>query len=79
MCSYTWRRIYWRLAISDSNIEDYSNGWLYAHLIENTIAVDVGDTVEQFDYLGDIIEWTSRMGSYSFCRNKRYRICLAIQ
>jgi murein DD-endopeptidase MepM/ murein hydrolase activator NlpD len=58
--------IYWRLAVSDSNIADYSNGWLYAHLIESTIAVDVGDTVEQFDYLGDIIEWTSEWGHIHF-------------
>ena len=58
--------IYWRLAISDSNTEDRSNGWLYAHLIENTIQVDVGDTVRQHDYLGDIIAWTSEWGHIHF-------------
>lgn len=58
--------IYWRLAVSDSNIADYANGWLYAHLIESTIAVDVGDTVEQFEYLGDIIEWTNEWGHIHF-------------
>lgn len=58
--------IYWRLAVSDSNVNDYSDGWLYAHLIESTIAVDVGDTVEQFEYLGDIIEWTSEWGHIHF-------------
>lgn len=58
--------IYWRLAVSDSNVTDYSNGWLYAHLIENTIAFDIGDTVQQFDYLGDIIEWTGEWGHIHF-------------
>lgn len=58
--------LYWRLAISDSNIENYSNGWLYAHLVENTIAVDIGDTVEQFDYIGDIIYWTNEWGHIHF-------------
>ena len=54
--------IYWRLAISDSNDDGYSNGWLYAHLIENTIQVDVGDTVQVHDYLGNIIEWYFSIG-----------------
>lgn len=58
--------IYWRLAISDSNTEDRSNGWLYAHLIESTIQFDVGDTVEVHDYLGDIVEWTSEWGHIHF-------------
>ena len=58
--------IYWRLAISDSNDDGYSNGWLYAHLIENTIQVDVGDTVQVHDYLGNIIEWTSQWGHIHF-------------
>ncbi len=58
--------IYWRLAISDSNTEGRSNGWLYAHLIENTIQVDVGDIVTQHDYLGDIVAWTSEWGHIHF-------------
>lgn len=58
--------LYWRLAISDSNVADYSDGWLYAHIVENTIAFDVGDTVEQFDYLGDIIYWTNEWGHIHF-------------
>ena len=58
--------IYWRLAISDSNVDGYSNGWLYAHLIENTIQVDVGDTVQTHDYLGNIIEWDSDWGHIHF-------------
>lgn len=58
--------IYWRLAISDSNTNDRSDGWLYAHLIESTIQFDVGDTVEVHDYLGDIVEWTSEWGHIHF-------------
>jgi hypothetical protein len=58
--------IYWRLAISDSNTDDRSDGWLYAHLIESTIQFDVGDTVEVHDYLGDIVEWTSEWGHIHF-------------
>lgn len=58
--------LYWRIAISDSNITDYSDGWLYAHLVENTIAFDIGDTVKQYDYLGDIIYWTNEWGHIHF-------------
>ncbi|MBS4032958.1 MAG: T9SS type A sorting domain-containing protein [Ignavibacterium sp.] len=58
--------LYWRIAISDSNVADYSDGWLYAHLVENTIAFDIGDTVEQYDYLGDIIYWTNEWGHIHF-------------
>jgi murein DD-endopeptidase MepM/ murein hydrolase activator NlpD len=57
---------YWRIAISDSQQAGYSDGWLYAHLIENTIQFDVGDTVQQHDYLGDIVEWTSQWGHIHF-------------
>jgi len=54
--------IYWRIAISDTQISGRSNGWLSAHLIQNTIQFDVGDTVQVHDYLGDIIQWTSNWG-----------------
>ena len=58
--------IYWRLAISDTNVAEYSNGWLYAHLIQSSIQFDVGDTVQLHDYLGNIIEWTSQWGHIHF-------------
>jgi len=48
---------YWRIAVSDVMTEGYSNGWLYAHLVDTTIQFDVGDTVKIHDYLGDIIQW----------------------
>jgi len=58
--------IYWRMAISPMESPGYSDGWLYAHLIESTIQFDVGDTVQVHDYLGDIIEWTSTWGHIHF-------------
>ncbi len=57
---------YWRMAISDTQAEGYSNGWLYAHLIENTIQFGVGDTVQIHDYIGDIVEWTAEWGHIHF-------------
>ncbi|MFC2092463.1 T9SS type A sorting domain-containing protein [Bacteroidota bacterium] len=57
---------YWRIAISDTQVAGYSDGWLYAHLIQNTIQFDVGDTVHIHDYLGDIIYWSSNWGHIHF-------------
>ncbi|MEL6820407.1 MAG: T9SS type A sorting domain-containing protein, partial [Calditrichota bacterium] len=57
---------YWRVATSPQQTADFSKGWLYAHIIENTIMVDVGDTVSVHDYLGDIIAWTSDWGHIHF-------------
>ncbi|MCW8804807.1 MAG: M23 family metallopeptidase, partial [Ignavibacteriaceae bacterium] len=57
---------YWRTAISDTQIAGRSDGWLSAHLIENTIQVDIGDTVQAHDYLGDIIVWSSNWGHIHF-------------
>ena len=57
---------YWRIAVSDTQVAGYSDGWLYAHLIESTIQFDVGDTVQIHDYLGDIIQWSSNWGHIHF-------------
>ena len=57
---------YWRIAISDTQAAGFSDGWLYAHLIQNTIQFDVGDTVQIHDYLGDIIYWSSNWGHIHF-------------
>ncbi len=57
---------YWRTAISDTQIAGRSDGWLSAHLIENTIQFDIGDTVQMHDYLGDIIQWSSDWGHIHF-------------
>ena len=58
--------VYWRTAISPVQQPGYSNGWLYAHLIHESIQVDVGDTVQVHDYLGDIIAWDSDWGHIHF-------------
>jgi len=57
---------YWRTAISDTQFSGRSDGWLSAHLIENTIQFDIGDTVQVHDYLGDIIEWSGDWGHIHF-------------
>lgn len=57
---------YWRLATSAEQVAGFSRGWLYAHLIQNTIQVGVGDTVQLHDYLGDIVAWTSDWGHIHF-------------
>ncbi len=57
---------YWRIAISKEQTAGRSKGWLYAHLIENTIQFDVGDTVQIHDYLGDIIQWHEDWGHIHF-------------
>jgi len=57
---------YWRVAVSPEQSSGYSDGWLYAHLIHNSIQVDVGDYVQLHDYIGDIINWTSTWGHIHF-------------
>jgi len=57
---------YWRVAIAKEQSSDWSNGWLYAHLIQETISVAVGDTVKQHDYIGDIVAWTESWGHIHF-------------
>ncbi|MBA4310874.1 MAG: hypothetical protein C0425_11155 [Chlorobiaceae bacterium] len=57
---------YWRIAVSKIQSSGWSDGWLSAHLIENTIQFDVGDTVNVHDYLGDIIQWSGNWGHIHF-------------
>lgn len=57
---------HWRIAISQEQTSDFSKGWLYAHLIPSTIQFDVGDTVQQHDYLGDIVQWHDDWGHIHF-------------
>lgn len=49
--------LHWRVAIGDSAGVAECDGWLYAHLDYNTIAVNEGDHVEQGQYLGDLVYW----------------------
>jgi hypothetical protein len=48
---------HWRVAVGDSAGSDWCDGWLYAHLERYTIPVQVGDTVQVGDYLGDLVWW----------------------
>jgi hypothetical protein len=57
---------YWRVAISPEQVVGYSDGWLYAHLVQGSIQVEVGDYVELHDYLGDIIYWSDDWGHIHF-------------
>jgi hypothetical protein len=58
--------VYWRTAVSPVQDSGRSDGWLYAHLIESTIPVFPGDTVDIHTYIGDIVEWTSEWGHIHF-------------
>lgn len=62
--------LYWRTAVSPTQVEGLSDGWLSAHLIQSTIQVDIGDTVQMHDYLGDIIQWSSNWGHIHFVQIK---------
>ncbi|UCC79878.1 MAG: hypothetical protein JSW64_00560 [Candidatus Zixiibacteriota bacterium] len=57
---------YWRIAISPRQDPGWTSGWLYAHLVESSIQFDVGDTVNIYDYLGDIIYWSADWGHIHF-------------
>ena len=61
---------YWRTAVSAEQVPGWSDGWLSAHLIESTIQVDIGDTIQMHDYLGDIIEWAFDWGHIHFVEIK---------
>jgi len=50
---------HWRVAVADTAGSGISTGYLYAHLAEQSIAVDVGDLVTEGQYLGDLVEWPS--------------------
>lgn len=58
--------MHWRIAVGNQQTSGLSRGWLYAHLIPGTIQFDVGDTVQQFDYLGDIVRWEDNWGHIHF-------------
>ncbi|MGB8657300.1 MAG: peptidoglycan DD-metalloendopeptidase family protein [Candidatus Zixiibacteriota bacterium] len=53
----TSAQYHWRVAIGDSAGSGWCDGWLYAHLDQPTIQVQVGDTVQPGDYLGNLVYW----------------------
>jgi len=48
---------YWRIAIANENISTETQGYLYAHLNENSIPYAVGDTINTGDLLGTLYPW----------------------
>ncbi|MDZ7384795.1 MAG: hypothetical protein ONB07_01620 [candidate division KSB1 bacterium] len=57
---------YWRVAIAPQQSAEPSVGWLYAHLVKESITCAPGDTVELHEYLGDIVRWTPEWGHIHF-------------
>jgi hypothetical protein len=62
---------HWRVAVADTATTGYSTGYLYAHLDEPSIAVDVGDNVTLGQYLGNLVEWPSY--NFTHCHFARIR------
>ncbi len=50
---------HWRVAVGNISGSGISEGYLYAHLDQSSIAVNIGDTVAAGQYLGDLVEWPS--------------------
>jgi len=48
---------HWRVAVGDQDIPGVSLGYLYAHIDEPTIPVDVGDPIVTGQWLGDLVSW----------------------
>lgn len=67
--------IYWRCAHAEEQVSGYSDGWMYAHVIESSFQIDVGDTVEVGDYIGQIIYWSTQVdGHLHFARIRDHGI-----
>jgi murein DD-endopeptidase MepM/ murein hydrolase activator NlpD len=49
--------LHWRVAIADSATAGTSSGYLYAHLVQGSIAVTLGQMVTAGQYLGDLVPW----------------------
>lgn len=49
--------LYWRVAIGDSVTAGTCKGYLYAHLVQSSIAVHTGDLVITGQYIGNLVEW----------------------
>ncbi len=49
--------LHWRVAVGDSVGSVICDGYLYAHLDQGTIVVNVGDSVLEGQLLGQLVEW----------------------
>ena len=48
---------HWRIAIALDGGSGTSEGYLYAHLTQSSIPVNVGETVTKGQYIGDLVPW----------------------
>ncbi len=53
----TSAQYHWRIAVSNENTSTYSQGYLYAHLEETSIPYVVGDSVNEGDVLGQLVDF----------------------
>ncbi len=60
--------LHWRVAVGDEDTSALSPGYLYAHLVESSITVSVGDHVEIGQHLGNIVEWVTDFHHLHFAR-----------
>jgi hypothetical protein len=56
--------LYGEIDVSPEWVSGWSDGWVYMHVIEQTIQFDVGDTVQLHDYLGDIVPWVGGISGH---------------
>jgi len=45
----------WRIAIGDQDTSGTCKGYLYVHLVQSSIAVNLGDPIQKGQYLGDMV------------------------
>jgi hypothetical protein len=62
---------HWRVATSDQNTSDWSDGWLYAHIDPNRYHVNVGDQVSQGTTIGYLVPWPVQ--GFDHCHFARIR------
>lgn len=60
--------LHWRVAVSDDDTSGTSAGYLYAHLVEGSITVNVGDHVSIGQHLGNIVQWVTDFHHLHFAR-----------
>lgn len=48
---------HWRVAIANENTPDSSQGYLYAHLDQNLIPFNIGDTIAEGEVIGQLVDF----------------------
>ncbi len=48
---------HWRVAIANQNTSDSSQGYLYAHLDQNLIPFNIGDTIAEGEVMGQLVDF----------------------